>query len=395
MSYQYIDDFKKLGFGLFVHFGLYSVQGQGEWYLSTPQADPAAYNALMYRFNPAPDWAVRLVETARKAGCRYINLTTRHHDGFSLYDTRGLSDFDAVHGCGRDLVEEFVEACRAGGIQPFFYHTLLDWQHPDYRDNFTRYIDYLVNSLEILCTHYGPIGGFWFDGKWDKEADWQEDRIYGTIRRLQRDAIILNNTGLDALGQTGHPELDGVTFERGKPFPVDRPGKPIAGEVCQGICDHWGCAREDLCTKSFPELLDTLLDCRACGCNFLLNTGPLANGYLAPGEEALLQSLGKWIRIHRDFLYDAVPAAIQAENARILTDGRYHYALIRDVPMCYNANVTRMRETKRVRILAPITEAIWLDSGEPVEREPDGSFVPKPFPYGTSLWARVARFRLG
>ncbi len=394
MSYHYIESFKKLGFGLFVHYGLYSVQGQGEWYLSTPEADQAAYNGLMARFCPEPDWAKRLARTARKAGCKYINLTTRHHDGFSLYDTRGLTDFDAPHACGRDLVAEFVEACRAEGLVPFFYHTLLDWQHPDYAHSFSQYMDYLVESVELLCTRYGPVGGFWFDGKWDKEADWQEDRLYGMIRRLQPEAIIVNNTGLDALGQTGHPEIDSVTFERGKPFPVDRPGKPIAGEVCQGINDHWGCAQEDLCTKSFGELLETLIDCRVCGCNFLLNAGPLADGSLEAGEEALLLKLGKWIRANREFIYPAVPAGFQVENAQILTDGVYHYAVIKGVPMCYNANVTRLRQTGRVLLPGKPLEAIWLDTGEPVEWESDGSFVAKPFAYGRSMGARVVRFRL-
>ncbi len=395
MPYQYIEDFKKLGFGLFVHFGLYSLQGRGEWYLSTPGADRAAYNRLMDSFSPALDWADRLAATARAAGCRYITLTTRHHDGFSLYDTRGLTDYDAVHAaCGRDLVAEFVAACRREGLVPFFYHTLLDWQHPDYQGDFPRYIDYLAASLEILCTHYGQIGGFWFDGKWDKAADWQEDRLYGLIRRLQPQAVLINNTGLDALGQAGHPELDGVTFERGRPFPVSRPGKPLAGEVCQGITDHWGLAENDICAKSVPELLDTLIDCRACGCNFLLNAGPLASGCLSPGEETVLRKLGRWIRANGDFIYDASPAACTVENARLLTDGTWHYAVISGVPMCYNANVTRLRAQKRVPLPAGAAEVTWLDSGEPAALEPDGSLVPQPFPYGTSLHARVARFRL-
>lgn len=214
-----IDRFTSLGFGLFVHFGLYSRVGRGEWYLHLcPDADPAAYEAMTASFSVRPGWAESLVRAARRTGCRYITLTTRHHDGFSLYDTCGLSEYDAVHSaCGRDLVREFTEACRAGGIVPFFYHTLLDWHHPDYTACFPRYVDYLCRSVETLCRNYGPVGGFWFDGMWDKPGeDWQEDRLYGIIRRLQPDAVIINNTGLSEQGKVGHPAIDGVTFERGK-----------------------------------------------------------------------------------------------------------------------------------------------------------------------------------
>ncbi len=397
MAYEYIANFKKMGFGLFNHFGLYSVLGKGEWYRFTNKLDPQEYNSLVDKFYVAEDWTEKLVKTAKLAGCKYITMTTRHHDGFSLYDTKGLNDFDAPHSaCGRDLIREFVDACRAEGIVPFFYHTLLDWNRPDYQNDFPKYIDYLVESVRILCTNYGEVGGFWFDGKWDKDDDWQEDRLYGMIHQLQPNAMIINNTGLDALGQTGHPEIDSVTFERGKPFPIRSQGKPIAGEVCQGITDHWGYAEDDICIKSMGELIDTLVDCRACGCNLLLNTGLQGNGYVTPAEEAMLLAMGKWIRANKEFIYNAVPADIPAENASILTDGRYYYAMIKQVPMCFNTNVTRMQEAKHVVMDTDkkIENAIWLDNGETVKLLDDGTFFAWPFDYGTSLSTRVARFEL-
>ena len=279
--YEYIERFKNLGFGMFVHFGLYSVAGKGEWYLAcNKNADKTKYEALTSHFKITKNWAKNLVKTAKSAGCRYITLTTRHHDGFSLYDTCGLSDFDAPHSaCGRDLIREFTEACRAENIVPFFYHTLLDWHNTDYKTNFPGYIDYLDKSIEILCKSYGKIGGFWFDGMWDKpNENWQEDRLYGTIRKYQPEAMIINNTGLSAQGKTGHKEIDSVTFERGKPCFVDTTEKPIAGEMCQVLNDHWGYAKEDCNYKSVKELIENLIDCRAYGCNFLLNTGLKGNG---------------------------------------------------------------------------------------------------------------------
>lgn len=133
---QYIKDFENMGFGMFVHFGLYSVLGKGEWaktFLSNEE-----YYPLIEQFNPKPDWAKELVAIAKGAGCKYVTLTTRHHDGFSLYDTCGLSNLDAMHAkCGRDLVREFVDACNEQGILPFFYHTLLDWYVESYKTDFS------------------------------------------------------------------------------------------------------------------------------------------------------------------------------------------------------------------------------------------------------------------
>lgn len=398
MAYEYIERFKKLGFGMFNHFGLYSVIGKGEWYLSQKLISQEDYNATIARFNVRRDWAKRLVKTAKAAGCKYITLTTRHHDGFSLYDTCGLNDFDAPHSaCGRDLIAEFVEECNAAGIVPFFYHTLLDWYNTDYENNFPAYIDYLVKSIEILCKNYGKIGGFWFDGMWDKpNEDWQEDRIYGTIRKYQPEAMIINNTGLDALGRTGHIELDSVTFERGIPTFVDCSVKPIAGEMCEGITDHWGYAKEDISQKSVRELIDTLIDCRKCSCNLLLNTGLKGDGTITLAEKTALLAVGKWIKVNKKFIYTAVPAHIEAENAEIFRDGDTYYAVIKRVPMALNVNVTRAEDNKRIVIKTDkkITDAVWLDNGKKVKLCSDQAFDAQPFDYGYSYLARVAKFKL-
>ena len=137
MAYEYIENFKRLGFGMFIHFGLYSVIGKGEWYYWQYKPDQKEYEKNIEKFRVTKNWDKNLVKTAKRAGCKYITLTTRHHDGFSLYDTCGLNDFDAPHSAtGRDLVREFVDECNAEGIVPFFYHTLLDWHNTDYITNF-------------------------------------------------------------------------------------------------------------------------------------------------------------------------------------------------------------------------------------------------------------------
>ena len=212
---QYIKDFENLGLGLFVHFGIYSVIERGEWVKFADEMNREEYFAYAKQFNPAPDWAERLAKTAREAGCKYITLTTRHHDGFSLYDTCGLSELDTMHTCGRDLVREFVDACRKEGVIPFFYHTIIDWFDERYEADFKAYLQYLRDSVEVLCQNYGRIGGLWFDGMWNSDTvDWEEDALYGVIRKYQPEAMIINNTGLSKLGALGHIELDSVAFER-------------------------------------------------------------------------------------------------------------------------------------------------------------------------------------
>lgn len=393
-KFDYIERFKKLGYGIFVHFGLYSVPGRGEWIRTMdPKLDVAKYEALPTRFKIRKGWARDLAKTAKAAGARYITLTTRHHDGFSLYDTCGLSTFDAPHSAsGRDLIREFTDACRAEGLVPFFYHTLLDWHNPDYTENFPKYLDYLIESVEILCKNYGKIGGLWFDGMWDKpNADWQEDRLYATIRKYQPEAMIINNTGLSELGKVGHPELDSVTFERGKPRFVDCSDKPRAGEMCQVLNDHWGYAKQDCNYKSVSELIENLVDCRACNCNFLLNTGLMGNGAVNPMDKALLKEIGKFIRTNKNFLFDVRKADIPCEGGVAMTDGNKLYVVVKNVQMSADPNVAMLTEKKEVKLgkSVKVRRAYWLDSGEKIELS-DNGFAVRPFCYGVSLSARVA-----
>lgn len=394
MKYGYIENFKNFGFGMFVHFGLYSIKGAGEWLLHTGSVPRGEYERLKDSFFVAEDWAERLVSVAERSGCGYLNVTCRHHDGFSLYDTKGLSGYDAPHSaCGRDLIAELARECAKRRMPLFFYHTLLDWHRRDYKENFAQYIDYLVNSIEILCRNYGRVAGFWFDGMWDKpDADWQEERIYGVIRKFQPEAVIVNNTGLNALGKTGNKEIDCVTFERGKPFAVNGGDKPVAGEACESTTDHWGWASNDINAKSVKEIIGLLLDCRKAGCNLLLNTGLLADGSPDPLDEQLFLRTGRWIKANGGFIYRARPSEIEAENADVFTDGEYLYAAVRDVPMALDENVARSGGRREVRLatVKRVLSAEWLDNGE-AEEVKDNTFAVRPFPYGTSLCVRVAR----
>ena len=156
MKPDYIKRFEELGLGMFVHFGLYSMIGKGEWiYLCNNDhkiKEQYFTKDFANKFNPKKDWAIKLVRLAKKGGAKYITLTTKHHEGFFLYDSKGLTSWDSMHlGPKRDLVKEFVDACNKEGIVPFFYHALLDWHNEDYKNNFPKYLDFLYSSVELLC----------------------------------------------------------------------------------------------------------------------------------------------------------------------------------------------------------------------------------------------------
>ena len=395
MKYQYVEDFKNLGFGMFVHFGVYSVLKKGEWAKNILNIPYEEYDKLIKKFNVTKNWAKNLVKTAKNAGCKYITLTTRHHDGFSLYDTKGLSNYDInLTKQKRDLVKEFVDACNEQGIVPFFYHTLLDWHHPDFNTDFPKYIDYLVKSVELLCVNYGKIGGFWFDGMWNKwDENWQEDRLYGTIRKYQPTAMIINNTGLSRQGEQGHPEIDSVTFGRGEASVVENVNRPLAGEVCDALNDHWGYAEYDINYKSIKQIIKGLINARKVGANYLLNVGLQGNGELTSLDKGYFEAIGKWIKVNKNVYYNLKKCDITAENALILTDGDNYYAILENSVTGGTNDVMPDAKTFEVKINANIKNVKYLDNGKSIKVK-NNAFMVDAYEYGTNYLFRIAKFNL-
>lgn len=401
MKPDYIRRFEKMGFGMFVHFGLYSMVGKGEWiYYALDEEGKKNYftDEFANQFNPKVDWAKKLVATAKKAGAKYITLTTKHHDGFFLYDSKGLTTWDSIHlGPKRDLVREFVDACNEADIVPFFYHAIYDWHNPDYEGNFPAYIDFLIKSVEILCTNYGKIGGLWFDGFWNKpHENWQFDRLYATIRKHQPEAMIINNTGMGDVGTIGHYEIDSVTYERNAPAAVPNPdGKERAGEMCEVFGEHWGYAKNDFDYKSFSDILYSLIDCRACNCNFLLNCGPMGNGYIPARDKEYFNHIGEVIRKNKNFIYNVKRADISSPDCTILQDENYYYAVIKGVMMSCDPNVQLEEGTRKVTVPGhKIKQARYLDTSDKVLLSLDKkTIIVKPFEYGESRCIRVVRFK--
>ena len=402
---QYIKDFENLGFGLFVHFGIYSILEAGEWVKYLRGVSDEEYYPLYKKFHPNKDWAINLAKTAREAGCKYVTLTTRHHDGYSLFDTCGLNEFDAPHGCGRDLVLEFVDACRSEGIIPFFYHTLWDWHEESYRTDFKAYLKYLRDSVEILCKNYGKIGGIWFDGMWESpDADWEEDALYATIRKYQPEAMIINNTGMNARGALGNIELDSVTFERGKPQPINFEDSPkyIASEMCEVIGDHWGYAREDLNFKAPSQIIRELVECRRYGSNMLLNIGPKADGSIRLIDAAVLKILGDWIGYYDEAIRRPKPTGIEivgkAEDF-VLQNGDDYYLFCFGLPMASDPNVALFEEAfyeDTFQFEPQVISVTWMDNDKEVQFEQkEGKLTVHtvPFEYGRNLVVRVAKIK--
>ena len=400
---QYIKDFEKLGFGMFVHFGLYSVLGMGEWAKRKLNIPWEEYLKTMDSFNPKADWAQELVLAAKGAGCKYITLTTRHHDGFSLYDTCGLNAYDAPHTCGRDLVKEFTDACRANGIIPFFYHTLLDWYEESYQTDFKQYLVYLRKSVELLCSNYGKIGGIWFDGMWHKpEEDWQEDALYSLIRSYQPEAMIINNTGLNHRGELGHIELDSVTFERGRPQRINMADSPkyIASEMCETFADHWGYAENDFNFKSVRELIQSLAICRRYRSNFLFNVGPKADGSLRTIDKGALEILGQWTAFNDEALHEPAPVAVEVEGKPknfLLKKGSHYYLFLFDIHMYGDANVVINQEQNLENtfyLKEKVESVCWLDNEKQLQFQQEGDQVTvtaEPFHEGQNMVVRIAR----
>lgn len=372
-----IKEYEDMGLGLFIHWGLYSLLDQGEWTEFIHEIPKDEYETLKDKFTAAKFDALQIVKAAKNMGAKYICLTTKHHEGFFLYDTCGLSDFDAPHSAAkRDLIKEFVDACHKEDIKPFFYMASYDWHNPDYEQNFNAFLEYLRQSVEILCRNYGQIGGFWFDGNWNKkEANWKLDELYGTIRKYQPEAMIINNTGLKNRGKISNPEIDAVTYERHVPDAVNHGiggDKYVAGEISLTLNQHWGVASCDFDFKSPKEVIENICHARKVGANILLNIGLNADGSISPINQTYMSLIGKWTKLYQEAFYQPRPTNAQAATNKkdfILKDKQKNaYLFIHDLRVVGNSNVVLGGENTNPRTFFnfedQITDLVWLDNQE-------------------------------
>ncbi|HEX3821470.1 MAG TPA: alpha-L-fucosidase [Candidatus Sulfotelmatobacter sp.] len=314
-------EFQDMKFGMFIHWGVYSVLGNGEWIFHDRKLKVDEYNRLPMFFDPEKFDAHTWVSLAKSAGMKYITITSRHHDGFAMFDSK-ISDWNIVARTPykKDPLKMLADECHRQGIKLFFYYSQLDWHNPDYyprgqtnwnngrpdHGDFNRYLDeYMDGQLIELLTNYGPIGGIWFDGMWDKpDADWHLDKTYALIHKLQPAALIIPNHH-----QTPRPGEDVQTFER------DLPGKNTAGfnttyvstqlplESSDTLNENWGFNIGDSNYKSAMEVERRLVRAAGNNSNLLMNIGPYPNGEIDPQFVTRLEAVGQWLAKYGDSIY--------------------------------------------------------------------------------------------
>ncbi len=332
-----LDWWREARFGLFIHWGLYAIPAgewggathHAEWIRTTARIPLREYDTLVSRFNPVKFDADAWARMAADAGMRYLVITSKHHDGFCLFDS-AQTEFDVMATpFHRDVLKELSEACRRHGLRLCFYHSIMDWHHPDYlprRDweapdrpadgaNYDRYVAYMKAQLRELLTHYGPIGILWFDGEW--ENTWTHERgvdLYHYVRGLQPDIIINNRVdtfreGMAGLSRDARAVGDYGTPEQEVPV-TGLPG--VDWESCITMNDHWGWNKADRNWKSATALIRMLIDIASKGGNLLLNVGPTAEGEFPPQAVERLAAIGRWMKTNGESIYGTKASPLAA-----------------------------------------------------------------------------------
>lgn len=323
-------DYQDMKYGMFIHWGLSSVLGDGEWVMNNRNIKKEDYTRLLRAFDPVDFDAAKWVSSAKNAGMKYIVFITRHHDGFSNWDTK-YSDWKITNTpYGKDVLKQLSEECKKQGIKLGLYYSLLDWYRDDYpyetgrtghgtgrkgKGDYASYLQFMKNQLTELLTNYGDIMSIWFDGHWDQtneegahdrtsRIDWKYDEIYGLIHQLQPQCMIGNNHHL-----TPFAGEDFQMFER------DLPGENKSGlsfqkasaqlplETCETINGAWGYNITDRHYKTVKQVIQLQVGAAGRNANLLLNVGPMPSGVIQPEFVDTLATAGKWFQQYGESIY--------------------------------------------------------------------------------------------
>jgi alpha-L-fucosidase len=392
---QWFQDSK---FGLFIHWGVYSVMGEGEWVMNNKKMTIAEYEPLAARFNPTEFDAAEWVRIAKSAGMKYITITSKHHDGFAMWGTK-QTQWNIVDATPykKDPLKMLAEECRKQGVKLLFYHSHLDWHHPDYfprgrtghnsgrpeSGDFNRYLDFMDNQLRELLTNYGDIAGIWFDGWWDKPTtDWRLERTYSLIHSLQPAALVGNNHH--------RKPFDGEDFQM---FEKDLPGQNTAGfnaeseigklplESCDTMNKSWGYNSKDQQYKTVKDLVHFLAKAAGHNTNFLLNVGPMPNGKIQPEFAQRLQAMGDWLKVNGESIYGTRggPLPPRAWGSMTQKPGKiYVHVLDWDDPLLALSGLPRVTRAKALASGAPV-QVTQLNNGVvlhlPESRDPNDTVI--------------------
>lgn len=343
-------------FGMFIHWGLYSIPARGEWIRFVEEIPKEDYMRFFYEFDPVDYDPRKWAKAAKDAGMKYVVLTAKHHEGFCLFDSQ-YTDFKATNTkAGRDLVAEFVEAVRAEGLKVGLYYSLIDWYHEDYphygdekhpmrnnpaygneNRNFDRYLTYMHNQIRELCTNYGKIDLFWFDFSYGnmRGETWKATELMDMVRSLQPDVIVDNRLEVSSVGYGSLAEGDPTPYHGDFVTPEqiippegirDRNGNDLHWEACVTMNGNWGYHATDHFWKPSSMLIKKLVECVAKGGNMILNVGPDARGNIPEPSMKILGEIGAWMRKNGDSIYGCGKAGIpKPDFGQVTRKGNHYY----------------------------------------------------------------------
>ena len=378
-------------FGMFIHWGLYAIPGRGEWGMGDEEIDLETYEKYFEEWNPVYYDPKKWAKAAKEAGMKYAVLTTKHHEGFCLFDSQ-YTDYKSTNTkCGRDLVREFADAFRAEGLKVGFYYSLLDWHHPEYpaygdmyhpdrnreakkdeKRDFNKYLTYMHNQVRELLTNYGKVDLLWFDFSYKDHIaeDWRGAELVQMIRELQPDIVM--NSRLEGNGEAyGSVMSDEPTIFSGdfaNPEMVIPPnglrtpsGRNIPWEACFTMDNNWGYAPMDMHRKSATQIIRKLVECTSKNGNMILNVSPNAKGEIPKWQLDILEEVGQWMHDNGDSIYGCgVSEFDKPEWGRYTQKGNKLYAHILEESVGAIALPGVKGRVKKARRLCDGTEMVLM-----------------------------------
>lgn len=377
--------FQDMKFGLFIHCGIYSILGDGEWVMHNKKIPYDSYKRLAGFFNPQEFNAQEWVAIAKKAGMKYITITSRHHDGFSMFGTK-MSPYNIVDATPyhKDPLMELAKECEKEGIELHFYYSLLDWGRPDYafgsqivdgkpvKGDWDSYIKFMKDQLTELITKYPGVKGIWFDGDWERtKVNWHYDEIYALIHKLNPGILVGNNHHV--------APKDGEDFQM---FEKDLPGANTTGfapnqtvgklplETCETINDSWGFNINDRSFKSSKQIIHYLVNDAGRNANFLLNIGPMPNGKIQSEFTDTLAIVGAWMQKNGESIYGTRGSYVPPQPWGVITTkAKNMYVHITSPQGEGYIFIPKVKEK--------ITKAVLLSNSNTVKfkQQPEGVFI--------------------